>query len=84
MCLIGPTYPNHTHTTPAQPLSCVSVYTGSQSALEPDLQVQGTGAQGEDTQPTGPGAGVSGPPGGLQTQGPPERSVPQPPALRPQ
>lgn len=33
MCLIGPAYPNHTHTAPAQPLSCVCLST--QEASQP-------------------------------------------------
>lgn len=78
MCFHGPTCLSRSHSI------SLSGYTGSQSAIEPDLQVQGAGAPGEDTQPTGLRAGVAGPPGGLQTQRPPEGSGPQPPALGPQ
>lgn len=56
---------------------------GSQSALKPDLQAKGAGAR-ENTQSAEPGAGIAGAPGGLQTQRPPQRSVPQPSTVCPQ
>lgn len=69
------------------PHPCSSALTvcflGSQSALEPDLQAKGAGA-GENTQSAEPGAGLAGAAGGVQTQRPPERSVPQPATVGPQ